>query len=149
AKGMEVRYTTKIRPFIAATVSIAPCFDCIPMDLEKWKAKEPALKALWPKELWTQPGSIFEPGVYDFAGQPMISIYQLGQVSKLDENENPDATYGHAYILHYNDGINSIRVVAEYRDMPMRGVEALGRVIPRESFEKLAQSFMDAFTHAW
>ncbi|MCX5743853.1 MAG: hypothetical protein NT062_15285 [Proteobacteria bacterium] len=149
ASGVDVRHTTKARPFVQVTVSIAPCFDCLPMELDKWKAKEDVLKQIFPKNLVGQPGVVFESGAVDFHGQPMIWTYQLGLTTKQDENDNTKATYSYAYALYFNDGLNAIRVVSEYKDLPPASVAAMQQLVPREHLELSAKAFMDNFTHAW
>ena len=44
-KVFEVRQKTADHPRLWAVVTIKPCFDCLPMELAKWKAKEQELKA--------------------------------------------------------------------------------------------------------
>jgi hypothetical protein len=51
-------------------------------------------------------------------------------------------------VLYYNDGVNKIRVVAEYKDDPATREEML-TVAPKEDLEKLGKAFFDAYTHAW
>ena len=65
-----------------------------------------------------------------------------------DDTGQPQGSYSNAYVLYFNDGINQIRVVAEYKDDAMSREDML-KVAPREDLEKLAKSFLDAFTHAW
>lgn len=145
-KTFEVRLTTS-RPRLAVTVTITPCFDCIPMDLEKWKAKGDAMKVLLAEELRNLPDTVFELGKADLNGQPVIFTYQLGYQSGQDQN-GPVGAFSNAYALYFNDNVNQIRVVAEYKD-DWVGREDMQRIAPREDLEKLARSFLDAYTHAW
>ena len=145
-KSFEVRLTTS-RPRLAVTVTITPCFDCIPMDLEKWKAKGDAMKVLLAEELRSLPDTVFELGKADLNGQPVIFTYQLGYQSGEDKN-GPVGAFSNAYALYYNDNVNQIRVVAEYKDDWVTR-EDMQRIAPREDLEKLARAFLDAYTHAW
>jgi len=145
-KTFEVRLTTS-RPRLAVTVTVTPCFDCIPMDLEKWKAKGDAMKVLLAEELRNLPDTIFELGKTDLNGQPVIFTYQFGYQQGKDQN-GPVGAFSNAYALYYNDNVNQIRVVSEYKD-DWQTREDLMRIAPREDLEKLARAFLDAYTHAW
>lgn len=145
-KTFEVRLTTS-RPRLAVTVTIVPCFDCIPMDLEKWKAKGDAMKVLLAEELRNLPDTVFELGKTEINGQPVIFTYQLGYTNGQDAN-GPVGAYSNAYALYYNDNVNQIRVVAEYKD-DWVAREDMQRIAPREDLEKLARAFLDTYTHAW
>jgi len=145
-KAFEVRLTTS-RPRLAVTVTVAPCFDCVPMDLEKWKAKGDAMKGLLAEELRNLPDTVFELGKTELNGAPVIFTYQLGYQSGKDDN-GPVGAYSNAYALFYNDNVNQIRVVAEYKDDWVAREDML-RIAPREDLEKLARAFLDAYPHAW
>jgi hypothetical protein len=145
-KSFEVRLLTS-RPRLAVTVTITPCFDCIPMDLEKWKAKGDAMKVLLAEELRSLPDTIFELGKADLNGQPVIFTYQFGMTRSEDKN-GPMGAFSNAYALYFNDSVNQIRVVAEYKD-DWQTREDLLKIAPREDLEKLARAFLDAYTHAW
>lgn len=146
---LEQRYTSVGRPFVQVTINAGPCFDCLPMELDKWQAKESVLKELFPKSLADQPGTVFESGTADMNGATLVWTYQLGQTSRKDENDNTSAVFAHAYAIYWNDGVNMIRVVSEYKDLPMRDVNALATAVPREDLELVAKTFMDEFTHRW
>ncbi|MFN0249781.1 MAG: hypothetical protein ACKV2T_23060 [Kofleriaceae bacterium] len=141
----EVRLTTP-RPRLAVTVTATKCSPCVPMDLEKWKARDD-LKALLAPQLRDLPDTVFELGKADLNGQPVIFTYQLGYQSGQDEN-GPVGAYSNAYALYFNDGMNQIRVVSEYKDDWVTR-EDMQRIAPREDLEKLARAFLDAYTHAW
>ena len=47
-----------------------------------------------------------------------------------------------------NDGVNEIRVIAEYNDDPKSAGE-LAQVAPKEHLAMLALSMIDVYTHAW
>ncbi len=144
---LDVRHSTP-RPTLATTVTIAPCFDCIPMELDKWKAKEAGLKMLLAEPLRERADTTWELGTIDLNGQKLISTYQFGHYYGTDESGNPDGAFSNAYILYYNDGKNQIRVVAEYKDDPMSR-DDLKAIAPKEDLENLATAFLDFYTHAW
>jgi hypothetical protein len=147
-KGVDLIYTTKSRPYIAAMVTVDHCFDCAKMDLDTWKAKREALKALMPIELRERPDTQFEVGATDLGGATLIYTYQLG--STYGKTSTPgEGSYTNGYILYYNDGVNQIRVNASYGDDPLPDTKAITRIVPREDLELVAKAFMDAFTHAW
>jgi hypothetical protein len=53
-----------------------------------------------------------------------------------------------ALALYYNDGINQIRVVAEYKDDP-RSLEELEKTAPKDDLAHLGLAFLDVYTHEW
>jgi hypothetical protein len=142
----EVRLMTP-RPRLAVTVTATKCFDCLPMELEKWQAKGDAMKVLLAEPLRNLPDTVFELGKTELNGQPVIFTYQLGYQSGQDQN-GPVGAFSNAYALYYNDSVNQIRVVAEYKD-DWTSREDMQRIAPREDLEKLARAFLDAYTHAW
>ncbi len=148
-KALDVRHKTTTRPKLGATINAAPCTDCIPLELAKWQAIANALKAqLLPDELRNRPDTVFELGETEVNGQKLIYTYQVGHFFGKDELNQPQGSYSDAYALYFNDGINQIRIVAEYKDDAMSREDML-KVAPREDLEKLARAFFDAFTHAW
>lgn len=145
--GVDVRHLTQ-RPRLATTVTITPCFDCVPMELDKWKAKEASLKGLLPDELRSLPDTIWEMGKIDVSGTPAVFTYQFAKSDGKDDMGNPTGAFSNAYALYYNDGNNQIRVVAEYKDDPATREQML-EIAPKEDLERLAKAFLDAYTHAW
>jgi hypothetical protein len=148
-KGFEVRHLTEKHPKIAVTVSILPCFNCTEMSVEKWKSQTDGLKLLVQPELRDRPETDFEVGEVNLAGTKMIYSYQAGQYFGKDDNGNPIGAYTDAYAVYYNDGVNQIRVVAEFKDDPRATKEDMLALVPRAKIEKLAKGFMDAYAHAW
>jgi hypothetical protein len=147
--GIDVRYLTKERPAIMVTINASKCFDCIPMELDKWKAKEAALRVLIGTDLKDVKDTLFEMGATDITKTPYIWQYHVGY------NVNPDpatglaGAYGTAYAIHYNDGVNMIRVVAEYKDDTPKSREDMVNLTPKEDLEQIDKAFMDVFVHAW
>jgi len=144
--ALDVRHTTP-RPMISTTVTMTKCFQCTPMELDKWKSKEAALKALLPEELRNRPDTIFEIGKTEAAGTTVMYTYQFGQFYGKDE-AGPTGSFTNAYILYFNDGVNQIRVVAQYKDDPTTREDMLA-IAPKEDLERLAKAFFDAYTHQW
>ncbi len=160
-KGMmEMQQRTSDHPAIWVVITIAPCSDnavmvsCLPMELAKWNS-EPRyteLKAIVPESLRKQEDTIFEVGTTDLDGTKMIFTYQLGQTAShpggSGSNFNPGGfAYTDAYFLYYNDGVNTIRVVAEYKDDPRESKEKMAEAVPKGDLENVARAFMDVFTH--
>jgi hypothetical protein len=145
-KVLEVRQKTKDHPRLWATVTIQPCLDCIPMDLTKWKAKEEELKVIM-GALKDVKGVESELGSTELGGATIIYHYYIGFGTKSGEGGG-ETMFGNAYVAYYNDGVNQIRVVAEYKDDPAT-VENLKKLASKEDLRALALSFMDVYTHAW
>jgi hypothetical protein len=141
---LDIRYTTRARPKLAVTINVAPCFDCKPMVDTEWKKDSEAMKQLLAEELRNRPDTVFEIATADLYGARVISQYQLGYFFG-DEG----GAYSHAYALYFNDGVNFIRVVAEYKDDPPSSRQDMINLAPREDLEKLARAFLDVYTHAW
>ena len=162
---MEIQQRTADHPAIWAVITITSCADnitmpsCLPMELAKWSS-EPRyseLKSILPAGLRAQPDTVFEVGATELRGQKMIFTYQLGQ-----STSHPSApgvtgsafdpggfSFTDAYFLYYNDGVNQIRVVAEYKDDPRETKEKMAESVPKSDLEDVAKAFMDVYTHAW
>jgi hypothetical protein len=144
---LEVRHKTKDHPRMWATVTIDHCFDCVPMDVEKWKAKADALK--------TELGALkdskdleFEVGETKLNGQSIIYRYAVGAGNGSASEGGADYSFVDSYAAMYNDGVNQIRVTAAYKDDPV-GTADLKRIAPKEDLRALALSFLDVYTHEW
>jgi hypothetical protein len=148
-KGLDVRYRTETRPYIAVTLTLQPCFKCTPMDLDLWQKQKDSLKVLLSPELRTAPDTVFELGKVNMVGATVISQYQVGYINGADQSGAQMLAYSDAYALYYNDGTNMIRVVAEYKDDPPATRDDMLRLVPRADLEKIALAFLDAYTHAW
>jgi hypothetical protein len=145
--GLDVRFTTT-RPRLGTTVTITPCFNCAPMDLAKWKEKEDDLKQLLGPDLRDRPDTTWEIGTVDLHGQVVIYTYQVGTLFGKDDQGNPKSSYSDAYALYYNDGVNQIRVITEYMDMPVPRDQML-TIAPKEDLAKVAVAFLDYYAHQW
>lgn len=148
-KAVEVRYKTAARPTLAVTLTASPCFDCIPMELPKWQAKADGLKNLLPPELRDRKDTVFEIGEVKLAGAPLIFTYQLAHLFGVDDTGQQRGAFSNAYALYHHDGVNQIRVVAQYMDDPTASRDELANLAPREDLAAIAIAFLDAYTHAW
>lgn len=162
---MEVEQRTLDHPTMWAVITISSCADniampgCLPMQLDKWmgEPRYTELKSILPPSLRGQPDTIFEVGSTMLGGQKMIFTYQLGQSAS--HPSAPGVTgsafdpggfaFTDAYFLYYNDGVNAIRVVAEYKDDPRESKEKMAESAPKSDLENVARAFMDIYTHAW
>jgi hypothetical protein len=149
-KALEVRYKTQARPTLSVTIAASPCFDCIPLEVPRWKAKEDALKSLLLlPELRERKDTMFEVGEVKLAGAPLIFTYQLAHGYVPGEDQNRQGPYSHAYTVYHHDGINQIRVTAQYADDPVATREELVNLAPKGDLQQIALAFLDAYTHAW
>jgi hypothetical protein len=146
-KVFEVRQITNGHPRYWVTITIQHCLDCVPMELEKWKAKTEDLKVLL-GALKDTPGVTFEVGQTHVNGQPVMYTYQFGAGGTGSDSGGMQSTFTDAYAAYYNDGVNQIRVVAEFKDDP-RPLEELAKIAPKTDLQMLALAFMDVYTHAW
>ena len=147
--GIDLRYTTEARPHIMVTVSATKCFDCIAMTLDAWKAKVDSLKILIGPELKDRPDTKFEMGETDINGTKYVWTYHVGFNINPDPGTGIAGAYGTAYAIHYNDGVNMIRVVAEYKDDVPKSREDMVNLAPKEDLELIGKAFIDFFDHAW
>ncbi|HEY4176287.1 MAG TPA: hypothetical protein VGM90_05630 [Kofleriaceae bacterium] len=148
ASAFEVRFLTT-RPRLAITVTITPCQACTPMELEQWQPKKAGLQSqLLAEELRSLPDTKWEIEKVDLNGTPAIATYQFGMLDGKDDQGQPQGAYSDAYAIYFNDGVNQIRVVAEYKDDWVARNDMLA-IAPKEDLAKLARAFTLAYTHAW
>ncbi len=146
-KVFEVRQVTQGHPRFWATVTIKHCLDCVPMELPKWQAKEEELKVLL-GPLKGMPNVKFEVGQTVSNGAPVMYTYQIGDGTSPGDEGGTHQHFTDAFAAYYNDGINEIRVIAEYKDDPKAAFE-LAKIAPKEHLAMLALSMIDVYTHAW
>ena len=145
ARGLELRYTMTT---LVVTVQAATCFDCLPMELDRWRAKSDALRSLIGRPLQDHEDTTWELGMTTIAGTPYAWTYHVGYAAGPDPNGVPIA-YGTAYALYFNDGVNMIRVVAESNADAPASREAMVNLAPKADLEQVAKAFADQFVHAW
>jgi hypothetical protein len=146
--AFEVRLLTS-RPRLAITVTITPCMSCTPMALDQWQPKKAGLQQqLLAEELRNLPDTKWEIETVDLNGTPAIGTYQFGMLDGKDEQGQPQGAYSDAYALYFNDGVNQIRAVAEYKDDWVTRAD-MQSIAPKDDLKKLARAFTLAYTHAW
>ena len=127
----------------SAAAVAGPGVVCTPMELAKWVEKKEALKEFLMPEIKDLPDTDFSVGATELHGQTMIWTHQLAY------HMGPEGgAYTNAYILYYNDGVNQIRVVSEYKDDPA-SKENMLKLTPKQDLENVAKAFLDVYTHAW
>jgi len=148
-QGIDLRYMTAARPHILVSIQATKCFDCLPMDLDKWKAKTDSLKVLVGPELKDHKDTFFEMGAVEINGGKYVWTYHVGYNISPDPGTGIAGAYGTAYAIHYNDGVNMIRVVAEYKDDVPKSKDDMVNLTPKEDLEQIGKAFMDYFVHFW
>src|SRR5439155_26117675 len=113
-RALWVIQQTPDHPVLRAGIHVNHCSDthCVPMDLAKWKERTEQLKEYLSDGLKKAPDTVFEVGQTDVHGEPMIYTYQIGWLAGAGGHNE----WSHAYILYYNDGVNDMHVIAEYKD---------------------------------
>ncbi len=151
--NIAIRQRATLRPRMSVNVYVGPCTEelkCLPMSLEAWTAAKAELQPKYLEaELAERPDTTFEIGATTIGGAPAIYIYQAAQFFGRDERGNPVGSYSHAYSLHYNDGINSLRVTVNFADDARDSLAEMTRALPREFLERVAVAFLDAYGQAW
>lgn len=148
----EFRHTTRSRPKLAVTVMVGPCTAerrCPAMNLPAWTARRDELLQQLPRALRSRGDTRFEIGARAIAGAPAIAVYELGYSAGTDDHDQPSVEYIDAYVVHYNDGVNQIRVMAHYVDDTLGGIDQLLAVAPPDDLEKLAAAFASYYVHTW
>ena len=149
ATSVEFRHTTRSRPRLGVTVELAACGPCPAMALAAWQARRDELVQALPPALRDRPDTRFEIRARPIGGATAIAIYQLGAAFGSDEHGQPTGDYLDAYVVHYNDGVNRIRVTASYLDDAVGGTDGLLAVAPPEDLEKLAVAFLSFYVQKW
>jgi hypothetical protein len=150
--SVAIRQRAMLQPKMSVNIAISPCnaqIPCTPMSLEAWRKDEPALKAKVDPDLVNRPDSIFELGETSIGGTPAIFVFQAGQFFGKTELGNAASSYSNAYTLHYNDGVNLLRVTASYSDGPRTTLQDMLNALPRPFLERVTLAFLDAYGQAW
>jgi hypothetical protein len=136
---------TADHPKFKITVQIRPCKGgCLPMDLEKWKARTDLKDDVMGPEMRSSPDIKFTVGSTDVNAQAMIYTYQYGIMKSTEGTRYTDT-----YALWFNDGNYEIRSIATYADNPPANVAEMLQLAPEADLEKVAKAFMDVYTQAW
>lgn len=149
-KYLWVYQSTIDHPIIRGSIHIWSCKNdpkgCYPVNVEEYKAKHmDELRQYLSDGVKNSTDLVFETGMTDLHGTPMIYVYQLGQVV----GDGRHSEFTHSYILFYNDGENEIRALGEYKDDMMASKEAMVKSVPREDLENTAKAFLDVYSHHW
>ena len=168
-KGVEMRQRTEDHPRIYATIVIARCGNggilgnCFPLDPAEWKKREAEIKAsLLVTELRDLPDTKFELGGTKLREVPIMFAYYLGlKPAPAGAGSGFGSGLGsgsgfrafpheaHGYTVYYNDGINQIRVSADYGDTPKATQQELLAEVGRDDLEAVAKAFLDIYTQLW
>ncbi len=128
---LDLEYTLALP--IVVGVTVQPCFRCVPMQLDKWRAETDALRVTVPPELRDRSeGTSFEVMASALGGSIVIATYQLTSVP---------GPFDQAATVYFNDGVNQLRVIA-------RSAGKEGDVERRE-LEQLALAVLDRFAQSW
>ena len=80
-------------------------------------------------------------------GAKAISTYTLGfNVGKTTKGAG---AYSDTYKLHWNDGVNRMEVVSQFKDDPTATMQDMLNLAPKEDLAKIARRFFDVYSHAW
>jgi hypothetical protein len=157
-KLLEVVYATEEKPRLLITVKAWHCpqGDAIKTAAEEatcytkeaWLGRGAAIRESMSAGLGKAPDTELELGTLDLGnGDEALTRYQIGWV-KSNEPGGGFATTNN-FIIHYHNGVNTLRVSAQYKDDPPASKDDLARMAPKEDLAKIARSFFDVYAHAW
>ena len=119
----EIRQKTKDHPRLWATVTIEPCATtACRWSSTKWKEQEAeSLKSPASSELKDPPDVDVGDGRRSQLARPADDLHVPARPRHAGSGADGGAySFTDAYSLYYNDGMNQIRVVGEYKDDPRR-----------------------------
>ena len=174
-EAIEIRHTTTTRPRLGVTVRIDRCppaapgelrsgrprhverekpattdpRPCLPMQLALWQARRDELKQFMSSDLAMRSDTRFDIGARKLDGATAISTYQLGHLFALDDRNQTVALSSTAYALYYNDGVNRIRVMANYLDEAVPTRAQLVELAPARELQRMAVAFTRFYLHQW
>jgi hypothetical protein len=148
---LVVAHMTASRPHLQVTAIFEPCGGVVlcPKDLDEWRSKGSDVLEEFVAAPLRGSDLTFELEAVTMNNTPVVGSYQLNLHSGIDANGNPYGTATNAYVTRYNDGVNSVTVVAEYRDDLPRTVAGLGGYAPRATLKEMATRFIDFYTQNW
>jgi hypothetical protein len=144
-KSVDVKLKTKERSHMSVQIVAAHCFDCWKMDIATWREKTSALKNTVSAALRDLPTTEFTVDEIKVNGTTMIGTYQVGT----NVGTEGEGHFTNAFVLYYNDGNNSVRIMTSFADDPLASVAAYKRVMPREHLQLVATRFMGLVTQTW
>ena len=137
---------------MSVNIAVGGCsqeLPCRPIKLDAWRTDKAKLEEAVDPALVSRPDSTFEIGETAIGGASAIFVYQAGQFFGRDERGNRVGSYSHAYTVHYNDGINFLRVAVAFTDDARDTLADMKRALPRDFMERVAIAFLDAYAQAW
>lgn len=146
---VQVRHQTKDHPKVMVEITLDPCGEkhpCTTMDLAKWKddiKQEEVKTTLLGSALAVAPDTVWELGQTLANTVPVIYTFGLGQSFSNGGN------YADMFALFYNDGNYEMRVIASYVDDPVQSKEMMVKMVNRETLERVARAFFDAYGQIW
>jgi hypothetical protein len=150
--SIAIRQRANARPRMSVNIAVGRCGAvnaCRPMEVAAWRADKATLMQTVDPQLRDRPDSVFEIDSASINGAPAISVYQAGQFFGTDEAGNPVGSFSHALTLHYNDGVNFLRVTASFSDNARDSIADMQAALPRPFLERVTAAFLDAYGQAW
>ncbi|HEY4242819.1 MAG TPA: hypothetical protein VGM88_23550 [Kofleriaceae bacterium] len=150
--GTKIRIdiATHARPILTVKVFIGPCGSkCTPMTDDGWNAELPRLKKNIRDSLRDLPDLTWEHGWVDVPGGRAFYTYQAAQTLGKDATGNTSGAWTDAYVMHWNNGIESVEIIAQYQDDALSSKQDMLAVAPEADLQKLAVAFFDFYTHQW
>ncbi len=157
-KALEVLYATEEKPRLLITIKAWHCpqgemikkaaEEATCYSKEEWLKRGDAFKAAMSGGLGKAPDTELELGTLDLGGgAEALTRYQIGWV-RSNEPGGGFATTNN-YIIHFHNGVNQLRVSAQYKDDPPASKADLAAMAPKEDLAKIARAFFDVTAHAW
>jgi hypothetical protein len=115
---------------------------------EVWLKRKDAILAAMSGGLGKATDTEIELGTLDLGnGAEALTRYQIGWVRSTEPGGGFAITNN--YIIQYQNGVNTLRVSAQYKDDPPASKADLAAMAPKEDLAKIARSFFDVYSHAW
>ncbi len=157
-KSLEVVYVTEEKPRLLITVKAWHCpqgemikkaaEEATCYSKEEWLKRGDAIKAAMGGGLGTSADTELELGTFDVGnGAEALTRYQIGYVKSTEEGGGFATTNN--YIIQFHNGVNQLRVSAQYKDDPPASKADLAAMAPKEDLKQIARSFFDVYGHAW
>lgn len=157
-KALEVVYATEEKPRLLITVKAWHCpqgemikkaaeeATCYTKDV--WLKRGDAIKASMAGGLGSAADTELELGTLDLGnGAEALTRYQIGWVKSTEPGGGFATTNN--YIIQFHNGVNQLRVSAQYKDDPPASKADLAAMAPKEDLARIARSFFDVYVHAW
>lgn len=157
-KAMEVVYSTEEKPRLLITVKAWHCpvgealktaaEEATCYSKEDWLKLGDKIKASMSAGLGKDPDTELELGTTDLGnGATALTRYQIGWVKSTEPGGGFATTNN--YIIVFHNGVNQLRVSAQYKDDPPASKADLAAMAPKEDLARIAKSFFDVYSHGW